>query len=67
MIKKKAIICTILLAVIVGACIMAGHFATSDIIKLSISHFVLSFIGAYKVGEWVANFYKWLIKDEETK
>ena len=67
MIKKKAIICTILLAIIVGFCVVRGHFLTSDIIKLSISHFILSLIGAYKVGEWTTNFYKWLIKDEETK
>lgn len=67
MTKGKAILCTILLAIVIFSAMIGGLFLCSDILKMNLTWFVVGCIGFGYIEKSIEKFYHWLLKDKETK
>ena len=59
--KKKAIVCTALLVVVIVVALTASHFVKGEEIGISLYNIVMSAMGYWYIGERIDKFYKWLM------
>lgn len=65
--KKKAIVCTTLLMIVVLGAMIGAMFVHSPIINMNLTWFIGGTIGYWQIGRWILCFYQWLLKDDSTK
>lgn len=63
--KKKAVVCTILYAIVITVVLTASFFIKSAVNGISLYQLIVSAIGNMWIGNSVAKFYEWLRKQEE--
>lgn len=59
--KKKAIICTALLVIVIVAVLTASHFIKGEETGISLYGIIMSAMGYWYIGERIEKFYKWLM------
>ena len=63
--KKKAVVCTILYAIVITVVLTASFFIKSAVNGISLYQLIMSVIGNMWIGNSVVKFYEWLRKQEE--
>lgn len=63
--KKKAVVCTILYAIVIIVVSTASLFIKSPVNGISLYQLIVSMIGSMWLGNSVVKFYEWLRKQEE--
>ena len=63
--KKKAVVCTILYAIVITVVLTASFFIKSAVNGISLYQLIVSMIGSMWLGNSVVKFYEWLRKQEE--
>lgn len=63
--KKKAVVCTILLSVVVGIALIGSIFVENKNILTSYNlyYIILSVFGFVKIYELIGKFYHWILVD----
>lgn len=59
--KKKAIVCTALLVIVIVAVLTASHFIKGEETGISLYGIIMSAMGYWYIGERIEKFYKWLM------
>ena len=63
--KKKAVVCTILYAIVITVVLTASFFIKSAVNGISLYQLIVSMIGNMWIGNSVAKFYELLRKQEK--
>lgn len=61
--KKKAILCTVLYAIVLVVSLTVAFFIKSDITGISLYQLIMNVIANAWIGCSVGKFYKWLLKE----
>lgn len=61
--KKKAILCTVLYAIVLVVVLTFAFFIKSDITGISLYQLIMNIIANAWIGCSVDKFYKWLLKE----
>jgi hypothetical protein len=60
--KKKAMVCTALLVIVIVAVLTASHFVKGEETGISLYGIIMSAMGYWYIGERIEKFYKWLME-----
>lgn len=60
--KKKAIVCTALLVVVIVVALTASHFVRGEETGINLYNIIMSAMGYCYIGERIEKFYKWLME-----
>jgi zinc transporter ZupT len=61
--KKKAILCTVLYAIVLVVALTVAFFIKSDVTGISLYQLVMNVIANAWIGCSVDKFYRWLLKE----
>lgn len=60
--KKKAIVCTVLLVVVITVALTASFFIKGEETGISLYGLIISAMGYWYIGERIKDFYNWLMR-----